>query len=337
MDDALHTNCSIFPNSLHANSSLPVNASNTNSSLLPAYTQTNLWAWTIVELVINAIGAGSNAMLLAASLIYPPLRRNSSNVLICHCILLDLIMCAISNPGSILASQVFNDILDRTFCLGWGFIRFFTMFLDNWVHAILAVNRFIAVVTPFRYKYFVQKPFLLLGVAAPWVIVFLICIIPSLDIHHLPRYLPSNQFVGTSVGCIVNYPVRNAKTNLLIGTFGGFIPSGIAGVCYVAVFIKARITLWRRVGDMGQSFLSRYEMAKILFVCLLWYILSATMPGNFITVASFPLTHLVTRALQFISSAVNPVFFIVISQNYRSGFMAVLKCNGSVRTAVGPR
>lgn len=269
-----------------------------------------LTVWAGVELAVNLVGALLNSILLAATLTYRPLRTSSSCVLLAHCIINDMIMNFISNPGAVLASYIGAVSISQPFCRGWGPFRFVTLYANNWVHTVLAINRFVAVVLPNRYKHIITKKMLVSGVVFPWVISVMLISFP------MAQYQISFESSGGWAGGFIIAEADRSRAAIL-PIFGVLIPCGVIGVSYVVVLITAKMALRVRVGIAQplemRTLKSRYETSKILLICFIWFVISyfaGSVFANLIPKASKrnnPVVNLTLKGIQVVGSSVNPV------------------------------
>lgn len=269
-----------------------------------------LTVWAGIELAVNLVGALLNSVLLAATLTYRPLRTSSSCVLLAHCIINDMIMNFISNPGSVLASYIGAVSISQPFCRGWGPFRFVTLYANNWVHTVLAINRFVAVVLPNRYKHIITKKMLVSGVVFPWVISVMLISFPMAQFR-----MSFESWRAWAGGCIIAQADRSRTAILPI--FGALLPCGVIGVSYLLVLVTAKKALRTRVGveqplEM-RNMLNRYETSKILFLCFIWYVISYFVGSVFADLVAAqptritPLINLTFKGVQVAGSSVNPV------------------------------
>ncbi|OQV23640.1 hypothetical protein BV898_02383 [Hypsibius exemplaris] len=132
--------------------------------------------------MINVFGAIANGLLLAATLTYRPLRNSTACILLAHCILVDLFITLCTEPGLILVTYFGPDYIPPNFCQAWGGIMFGFVFVDNWSHTVLAINRFIAAIFPHQYKQVTTKRTLVMAVVFPWLISILLNFFPTAKI-----------------------------------------------------------------------------------------------------------------------------------------------------------
>jgi hypothetical protein len=264
--------------------------------------------WTATVLPISLIGAVVNALIFAVTVTYPPLRKSSSCVLLAHCILLDFFMSFCSNPGAVLASYTGFANLTRKFCRGWGVVRFCSVFVNNWVHCVLAINRLVAVVFPHYYKYFVTKFLMVVAVSFPWLIGLLLSVFPAAEVNMW--YAASKSWL---IGCV--YQPADHPLRIPINALGVYVPCVIIGLSYCTVLIKAKIALRVKVGEARNNLRKRFETSKILFSCFLWYCVCSFVPplsAIFFShaLSSSPIAQLTLKGLTCVSTAVNPVSLI---------------------------
>ena len=260
---------------------------------------------------INICGAFANGVTLLATITYPPLRQSSSWILLAHCILLDYLNAQFIAPGLILVTYLGAWPFPAYFCRIWGGVSIIITLAGDWSHAVLAVNRFIAVVLPHHYRPFTTRKMLSLAVAFPWLMA---CALNVNPVAGLAGVL--YQITKPFAGCLP-FPA-NAMYNIEMIALGVYLPSVMIGISYITVLVKAKISLRMRTGLEGgevgrRSVLKkRYEVSKILFLCFLWFCVSNF--ANPIAYSYFPvpflgspLTQLAIKGLQDVSSAVNPV------------------------------
>ncbi|OQV23639.1 hypothetical protein BV898_02382 [Hypsibius exemplaris] len=326
----------LLPTNLTVNSS--GNATFTRPPSVSVYIShhRSLIVWTVAVLTINLIGALANILTFIATLTYRPLRKSSSCLLLAHCILLDTFITVVTEIGAVLVTLFGDRLFPAHFCQAWGVFVFGPTFVGNWAHALLAFNRFVAATFPHQYRRSTARPVLLATIIIPWVISVVVNVFPVAG--NRVRF----EMMWPWAGCMVQ-PLESLAQQL-VTSFGTYIPCLVTGMCYTSVLIRSRLSVRRRVGEGSRSTVlnQRYEVSKMLFACFLWYCgANFTLPAavTFFPRLYFssPLTQLAFKGLQYVSSAVNPVFFIAVSKNYRDGVILVMTCritatNGAVGT-----
>ncbi|OWA52413.1 hypothetical protein BV898_16870 [Hypsibius exemplaris] len=267
-----------------------------------------LTVWMAIGLVVNGLGTLGNGILLTATLTYRPLRSASNWPLMAHNIALDLIMSLISNPGAIAVTfDAYRQPLTLTFCRLWAPIRFLTQSVCTWSHCALAVNRFLAIVSPKHYKRLVTRKAILAGIFFPWIIGGSVVLFPTTGL--VSRFVPDSTW---AVGCqlVSNNPGFETYRVLM----NVYVPLIISGICYVLVMVNAKIALHVRVGQVtplvDRNARNRYETSKVLLLCFVWYF-SPNLAANIFYMKQSqrppPFMVLIGKGLQCVISAVNPV------------------------------
>jgi hypothetical protein len=291
---------------MNNSSNIASNASLNNASLFELH-YSSLIIFMVIILTINFSGAVANGIIFIATMTYRPLHRSSSSLLLAHCILLDFFTTICVEPSLVLVTY-FGSVasLPKNFCHGFGPLLFVTLFANNWSHATLAINRFIAAAFPHQYKYFVTRPALITAVTFPWLVSGMLNLFPIAQIT--VRYELARGWRSCTLGA------AGSTTRNVLLALGLYFPCLVIGLCYSIVLIKARISIRRREGDNIRhvALRKRHEASKMLFMCFIWYCISnfcVPTANSFFSAAyiASPLTQLGLRGLQYISSAVNPV------------------------------
>ncbi|OQV23091.1 hypothetical protein BV898_03136 [Hypsibius exemplaris] len=161
----------------------------TQISAVSVYTEyhSSLLAWVVLVLLINFLGAAANDVTFAATRTYRPLRKSSSCFLLAHCIIDGLIASLLIEPGVVLKIYMDGGSLRPGLCRSCGSFVYLTFFANNWAHGLLACNRFIAAIFPYRYKFFTAKIILTLSILFPWLFPLMFNEFPIAEIK--TRYL----------------------------------------------------------------------------------------------------------------------------------------------------
>ncbi|OQV24196.1 hypothetical protein BV898_02143 [Hypsibius exemplaris] len=286
----------------------------------------SLIIWTVIGLTVNAVGAIGHAVLLWATFAYRPLRAAANWPLMAHNIGLDLIMTVISNSGAVIVTfKAYLQPLTPLFCHVWGPIRFLTICVCTWTHCVLAVNRFLGMVSPACYKHFVTRKALLTGIVFPWFIGATYVFFPAAGLFS--RYKSDGLW---SIGCFffTDSPAHKAYGSVM----NLYLPLTISGICYCLVAIHARVALRVRLGQAGplvdRNARNRYETSKVLLLCFLWYFTPnlATIGFNNSDQTAEKRVLIIKGLMLAVSTvAVNPLFFLAVSSMYRQGSIYVIK------------
>lgn len=157
-----------FAASLPENVSVPHQQNTTNLWMTRGTFITN---WYIFMVLLRIAGTAFN-LILSIVLRKPRKSLRGSQMLISQMILLDLTMCAITNP--IFVSSVFFTQfvpLSKTYCRIAGFLYISSISVENWLNLSLAINRSVALLYPTLYPKLTKK-WSTLGMAAiGWIFV----------------------------------------------------------------------------------------------------------------------------------------------------------------------
>ncbi|XP_055346104.1 green-sensitive opsin-1-like [Paramacrobiotus metropolitanus] len=316
-----------FNDSAATNVSLPTNSVFRVTS--------NATIWLAVYALICGFGIILNCFLLVVILTQRKL-QTGSGWLIAHKQILDVILCAIIFP--IMISPVINlyvNIEGLTVNCVWAqFVQLTLMQVGYWTAFFLGVNRLFALLLPHKYSVIAAKPSLVGCIAFSWFIV-LVCDIPTL-------FNIGMKFGVTVNSCGILGPTDNF-TYIVMTAFGQYIPVVLSGVIYITIFLTIRIKMSSRVGAAGQrSDVSRRRVviAKLLFASYIWNTVCSQLPIALIqlvprSAGNRALLSLWLRTIHALEYAANPMFFLLLSDDYQQGSKQLLNdFIRSLRTAI---
>ncbi|OQV23631.1 hypothetical protein BV898_02374 [Hypsibius exemplaris] len=312
----------------------------TNSPLSPAITShsPNFLIWLILVLSANLFGAITNLLIAIATLTYRPIRCCSSSGLIAHCASLDVIRSIIVYPGlSLIAFLGPYHHFPQSACRYVGGLAYILVYTTNWAYCCLGVHRLCAVALPHHFRYLTQKSAVAAINLFPWLLSALLALFPFFGI--------GVEFVYTQPwnGCVIG-PLGDRDAGFVLA-MGTFLQSAISLIAHAAILMQVRmsarnrrrrVTTVKEEEDLRNQYdqqmitlnseatQRRYDISRMLFVCSVWtFVVSLMLP----LVISWAPAYLATnypaqtwlRFLQFLSSAFNPVFFLLVSSLYRAG------------------
>ncbi|OWA50247.1 hypothetical protein BV898_14770 [Hypsibius exemplaris] len=286
--------------------------------------------WVAITLTLTVFGVAANAVILIATVKHPPLRRFSSCILLAHCVLIDLLTCIFLEPLVILTPYLGGFVaFPSNYCRIAGGPIMGSLFLTTWSHAVLAVSRFLAAVFPHQYRHFTRRPVQIAAIFLPWIIAV------TLNAFPIAEWGIRYELGGVWAGCLLGTAADPLRGIIFI--LGVYIPCAVIGLSYAIVLIKVKLTVRRVVGDSPggagnpsrrSALRRRYEVAKLLFLCFIWFCIGnfgVSTAGTYFSkaYAASPLTQLALKGLQYLSPSFNPIFFILVSRDYRTGIRAV--------------
>lgn len=221
----------------------------------PPLNTTNLWMthrsfitnWYIVMVFLSIIGSAFNILLF---LVFKRPRKSlrGSQILIGHMIILDLTICAVTNPLFV-SSVFFTQFipLSRTYCRIVGFLYAISISINNWLSLSLAINRSVALLHPTFYPKLTKTKCTLGMTALGWLYVLpyfsgFLTLTGSFEpappwgacsVRPFPRFTPMYNFDiafplcsagGIYIVTLVIYKIRSRR--LVSGENGGVTAPG---------------------------------------------------------------------------------------------------------------
>lgn len=262
------------------NQSLIASAESYVNTTFTPQSAANLWmihrtfitAWFIIMICISIIGSAFNFLLF---IVFRKPRKSlrGSQILIAHMILLDLTICACTNPLFV-SSVFFTQFipLSKTYCRIVGFLYVSSFSMENWLNLSLAINRSVALLYPTFYPKLTRK-WSTIGMAAiGWVFV-----IPHFTgfVSLTAAYEPAPPWGSCAI--------RPLPRFFTMYTFDIVFPLGGAAVIYLGTFVVYKIRTRSAGGASGAgqaaptantSVNDRHiRTIKMLFASYLWFML----------------------------------------------------------------
>ena len=258
-------NTTHFLNLLPTDNSSTVNFSTAQRTFFNRY-YSHFITFIVVANLICVFALISNVICLVAIYTYPRLRQRG-NILVGNLVVLNILVSLIVYPISIV-SPVYRQYYDlaANFC-DWTFFYYFMVQSFVWHECFLSINRFIALVVPHYYTAISRKRNLVLTVILGYLIPF------SVNAYGLRGnlYASTLPFGGCrfSPDISVVYP-------LFQSVLGIYLPMCMVGMCYLIIFMTARMRKRRLYDSAAPAEYSlvrqtrRMRVAKMLFVSFLW-------------------------------------------------------------------
>ncbi|OWA50816.1 hypothetical protein BV898_15322 [Hypsibius exemplaris] len=293
-------------------------------------TDSRIVGWFIATILTNGFGVVSNFIVLLALIVYKPLRRSSSSLLIIHCIVIDLYATAIAVPIDTIPLYLGPTWpLPPTFCKYQGLYLYITYAASQYASAVLAFHRLTAVICPLKFKIFTKRSAIVIMILTPWVISAIINIFPTAEVGLKVVPFKTYGLGGCTFALTPNTTIP--KPFLLYTTASYYIPTFFMGICYSTVLLKTQREIRLKGQTASVALRRRFEISRTLFVSFLW-LCASVYPINL--VASFASRRfaadlslmLFLRWLSTSFGCMNPIFFWTTSKLFQAGIGTVMKC-----------
>ncbi|XP_030634153.1 neuromedin-U receptor 2 [Chanos chanos] len=221
---------------------------------------------------------------------------------------------------------------------------------------VLSVERYVAVVHPLKTRYVITNKHAQRVITGVWVIS-LVCAIPNTSLHGL-YYLYLPERVLESATCSLLKPRWIYNLVIQITTiFFYFIPMTVISALYVVIGIRLGREQRRQGGKLGKNCSSntswkihveggrRRQVTKMLSVVVLVFAVCWApfhidrLLWSFITQWTdlmhdvFEYVHILSGVLFYLSSAVNPIIYNLLSSRFRERFRELMCSHLQSRTS----
>ncbi|NXN36297.1 NMUR2 protein, partial [Rhinoptilus africanus] len=203
----------------------------------------------------------------------------------------------------------------------------------------VSVERYIAILHPFRAKLESTRKRALRTIVVLWVLSVLFAL-PNTGTHGIMlQYFPNGTLVPGSATCTVVMPMWIYNCIVQITSFLFYVlPMGVISVLYYLMGLRLKGDRSLEVEEMAVNVQrpSRKSVTKMLFVLVMvfaicWapfhidrlffsFVVEWTEPLANI----FNLIHVVSGVFFYLSSAVNPIIYNLLSQRFRMAFLSVI-------------
>ncbi|XP_061688328.1 neuromedin-U receptor 1 [Syngnathoides biaculeatus] len=294
-----------------------------------------------VYLLIFLVGLSGNLLTCAVVAKYKKM-RNPTNLYLVSLAVSDLLMLAFGMPMEIYElRQNYPFPFGASGCYVKTFIFETVCFASILNVTALSVERYIAVVHPLKTRYLTTKRHAKRVIGAVWA-ASMLCAVPNTSLHGIV-YQPG--FVRESAICQVLEPLWRYRTLMQITTVCFFlIPMMVIGVLYLVMGLHLGRERRRRLVTFGKNWGSdarvsvhdevarRTQVVKMLSivvavfgVCwapfhmdrLLW---SSVRQWTDLMLNIYQYVHILSGVFFYLSSAVNPVIYSLISTRFRECF-----------------
>ncbi|NWH47140.1 NMUR2 protein, partial [Fregata magnificens] len=203
----------------------------------------------------------------------------------------------------------------------------------------VSMERYIAILHPFRAKLESTRKRALRTIVVLWVLSVLFAL-PNTGTHGIMlQYFPNGTLVPGSATCTVVMPMWIYNCIVQITSFLFYVlPMGVISVLYYLMGLRLKGDKSLEVEEMAVNVQrpSRKSVTKMLFVLVIafaicWapfhidrlffsFVVEWTEPLANI----FNLIHVVSGVFFYLSSAVNPIIYNLLSQRFRMAFLSVV-------------
>ncbi|NXA32104.1 NMUR2 protein, partial [Eudromia elegans] len=203
----------------------------------------------------------------------------------------------------------------------------------------VSVERYVAILHPFRAKLESTRKRALRTIVVLWVLSVLFAL-PNTSTHGIMlQYFPNGTLVPGSATCTVVRPMWIYNCIVQITSFLFYVlPMGVISVLYYLMGLRLKGDKSLEVEEMAVNVQkpSRKSVTKMLFVLVMvfaicWapfhidrlffsFVVEWTEPLANI----FNLIHVISGVFFYLSSAVNPIIYNLLSQRFRMAFLCVI-------------
>ncbi|XP_031548888.1 histamine H2 receptor-like [Actinia tenebrosa] len=290
---------------------------------------------TSIVLLIGLIAIGGN-LLVVISIYRNPSLRTITNYFVLSLAASDVLFPAVGLPPSLIWSIKKRFTFDQKLCTMQAVFTTALAYVSIYMIVLMAINRFVRVCKPQKYRKVFNKITSLLMISFVWVISFTLV---TLSITNGDSFAMAH-FIPTQIRCGIVYNTQNtfSKTvgNALSAIFV-LLPIGIIVYCYFKVFKKIRehkrnIAPASNPSSLGTS-VQEIKVTWTMFAVLIGFC-STWIPVVIVTlISNFWLGHVLPRqanmAIPFAvlsSSAINPVIYGVMNTAFRREYTNILRC-----------
>ncbi|XP_018110148.1 neuromedin-U receptor 2 [Xenopus laevis] len=203
----------------------------------------------------------------------------------------------------------------------------------------VSVERYVAIIHPFQAKLKSTRSRALKILVTLWIFSILFSI-PNTSTHGiLLQYFPNGSLIPDSATCTVVQPLWIYNCIIQVTSLLFYIlPMGVISVLYCLMGIKLRGDHSLEANKMSVNVQrpSRKSITKMLFVLVMVFgvcwapfhvdrlFFSFVVDWTEHLANAFNLTHVVSGVFFYLSSAVNPLIYNLLSRRFRSAFQNVL-------------
>uniref|UniRef100_A0A8B9ITZ9 Neuromedin U receptor 2 n=1 Tax=Amazona collaria TaxID=241587 RepID=A0A8B9ITZ9_9PSIT len=196
----------------------------------------------------------------------------------------------------------------------------------------VSVERYIAILHPFRAKLESTRKRALRTIVVLWVLSVLFAL-PNTGTHGIMlQYFPNGTLIPGSATCTVVMPMWIYNCIVQITSFLFYVlPMGVISVLYYLMGLRVSSTLTVLSVSLAHSQVSVSAFVLVMVFAICWapfhvdrlffsFVVEWTEPLANV----FNLIHVVSGVFFYLSSAVNPIIYNLLSQRFRMAFLSVI-------------
>ncbi|XP_055337910.1 rhodopsin-like [Paramacrobiotus metropolitanus] len=288
-----------------------------------------LRAWFGLTVSLSIISSFLCILLIASIVLTQHKWRKGATVLIVHLLCLDLFACAVTFPAvTIDVFLMFNGRVLHSLCPLDAFLPIAVWYTNCWATALLALNRFVAILFPSFYRYLTTRRALMLTMLTSWLI-------------GSSAYAPALFGVGAR---FVVRPPYNLCTVVpfhdhawyAMVSVGLGVPVILEGTAYLVLFIvltsrPAGVDSQAAGGERAKKRLRRkINVARMLCLsylsCLVCYAVVPLLTGMFGVNAAGESMEigLLAVTLELFGYMIAPMVYLALNEEYRRGARRIL-------------
>ena len=292
---------------------------------------------TSILLLIGLIAIGGN-LLVVISIYRNPSLRTITNYFVLSLAMTDVIFPVAGIPPSVIWSIESRYKSDQDVCTLQAVWTLALAYVSIFMIVLMAVNRFVCVCKPQKYKKVFNKVTSLLMISSVWVISFTLVTLNITDGNSLTLV----RFLPREIRCGIIYNAQNTLAKNVGNTLTViflFLPVGTIAYCYFNVFKKIRehkrnIAPASNPNSLGTS-IQEIKVTWTMFGVLIGFC-STWFPTIVVTFyhnicKSYKCT--VPRQASMLvpigglsSSAINPVIYGAMNTAFRREYKKILRC-----------
>ncbi|GAV01113.1 hypothetical protein RvY_11875-1 [Ramazzottius varieornatus] len=253
--------------------------------------------------------------------------QTGSSILIIHLIIQECIICGLCSPLQTVSMFINFHQHKATHtgihCPTYLLLYITTIHANSWLAVFLAFNRYVAVLYPLKYKWWIRKNLLRAMIVTSWLIGIVATSSQLFADDNVSQ--PKPPFYRCEIGA-------QSQSALTIATaIGNYIPLSLIFILYFTIFIR---TIHRSRQDVTcieqdrKTLRRRIVVARMLFVSALWY-LACLLPLPILITAfndalkKDPVMQLWLRTVFLCGYAANPLIFFALNMDYRDAARAM--------------
>lgn len=290
--------------------------------------------------VLSVIGVIGNCLVLVVAT-RGKIMKTTNNTMISFLAISDLVFLLLIGPSMAIEHIAPRYPFGNTYCKTSNFVMYTCVYVSIYFLCLMSVDRFCAIIFPFKSIHLRTKRNLHISCAAVLVCACVINI-QAIFVHTTTELAMGDKCL---VKCAM---VDNSDTlfpsftrvRAFVGVFlllGYVFPLIVISVMYTCIFIKLcrrNQTKLSETGSTGNKHTRGALIALALegsfFVCwtplqVFGFLVNFTKVLNQAKSDDMFMTHLVCSMLVFLSNCLNPVLYTFLSKEYRENLISVLK------------